>query len=688
MKRSKNVFLALMVTSFLLSISLVLPLSSALAEVKAAKPELGTWGFDTTALDPSIKPGDDFFLYANGSWVKRTEIPATASRIGNFSILNDKVDANVRSILEEAATNSQAPRGGNSQKIGDWYASFMDEPRIDQLGLSVLKADLDRIAAITTRSDLARVLGENNGRLSKPPISAYVKQDDTDPTKRVLALSVGGFSMDRQDAYLDPQQEPLRRQHRVHLARMLALAGVSDPDARASRIQSFETQLARSTEQPNADRKIEAAPVVPSKDLPTRFPGIDWTVFLAAAGVAKESSVVVESPAALASAAKLVAQEPFAVWKDYLIYQLLKSSAVYLPRAFGEEKFAFYQKTLEAQPAMESRSKLAIEDTQVALPLALGEVYIRRYVDPKAKATAEVMVKELVAAFDARLVKLTWMTPATRKAARDKLAKMTMMIAYPDRWPSYAGLEVIRGDAYGNAQRAAEFRRANELSGLGKPIDRSEWEPTFYPYSPMATPNPMQNTFYLFAGMLQPPFFDQNADPAANYGGVGAVIAHEITHLFDNMGRHFDSEGRLWNWWAPEDEAQFNARTKALAEQVSRYEVLPGQYVNGQYTLHENIADLGGISIAYDAYQQSLGGKPSPIIEGLTGDQRFFLAWSQNWRSKYRDDRMAILLKTSTWPPDRVRPFFARNLDAWYKAFDVKPGDKLYLSPEQRVQIW
>jgi putative endopeptidase len=384
----------------------------------------------------------------------------------------------------------------------------------------------------------------------------------------------------------------------------------------------------------------------------------------------------------------LVAQEPIAVWKDYLSYQLLSSSAAYLPRAFGEEKFAFYQKTLEGQPAMETRSKLAIEDTQVALPLAIGEIYVSRYVDPKAKVTAEAMVKELVAAFDARLAKLTWMTPATRKAAREKLAKMTMMIAYPDRWPSYAGLEVIRGDAYGNAQRAAQFKRTNELSSLAKPIDRSEWDPTFYPYVVMATPNPMQNTFYLFAGMLQPPFFDQNADPAANFGGVGAIMAHEITHLFDNMGRQFDSDGRLRNWWAPEDEAQFRARTTALADQVSRYEVLPGQYVNGQYTLHENIADLGGISIAYDAYQRSLGGKPAPTIDGLTGDQRFFLAFSQNWRSKYRDQRMAILLKTSTWPPDRVRPFFARNLDAWYKAFDVKPADKLYLSPEQRIRIW
>jgi putative endopeptidase len=326
-------------------------------------------------------------------------------------------------------------------------------------------------------------------------------------------------------------------------------------------------------------------------------------------------------------------------------------------------------------------------NTQESLPFALTELYVNRYIDPKTKATAEAMVAEISSAFDARLTKLDWMTPATRKEAREKLAKLARNVSHPDRWPSYANLEVVRGDALGNAQRLAQFKWATTLAKLNKPIDRSEWLP--YPtYLGDATPNPFQNSIFIGGLMLLPPFFDANADAAANYGGLGATIAHEISHLFDTGGREFDGDGRFRNWWAPEDAAQFKARTAALATQVSSYEVLPGQFVNGQFTLAENIADLGGIAIAYDAYQRSLKGKPAPIIDGLTGDQRFFLAWSQFWRSTYRDAETTRLLKEDSHPPQRVRPYFVRNFDAWYKAFDVKPGDKLYLPPEQRLRIW
>jgi putative endopeptidase len=326
-------------------------------------------------------------------------------------------------------------------------------------------------------------------------------------------------------------------------------------------------------------------------------------------------------------------------------------------------------------------------NTQESLPFALTELYVNRYIDPKTKATAEAMVDEISSAFDARLTKLDWMTPATRKEARKKLAKLARNISHPDRWPSYANLEVVRGDVLGNAQRLEQFKWATNLAKLNKPIDRSEWLP--YPtYLGDATPNPFQNSIFIGGLMLLLPFFDANADAAANYGGLGATIAHEITHLFDTGGREFDGDGRYRNWWAPEDAAQFKARTAALATQVSSYEVLPGQFVNGQFTLAENIADLGGIAIAYDAYQRSLKGKPAPIIDGLTGDQRFFLAWSQFWRSTYRDAETTRLLKEDSHPPQRVRPYFVRNFDAWYKAFDVKPGDKLYLPPEKRLRIW
>ena len=677
-----------MATSFVLSSLLHFLPTTVLAQAKSTAPVLGAWGFEATGMDRSIKPGDDFFGYVNGNWVKQTQIPPDRSSVTMFSVLRDQVNTNAKVLMEEAVKNRQAPQGSKIQKIGDWYASFLDESQIEKLGLSPLKPKLERITAIKTRTDLARVLGENNGRLGVNPIGAAIEPNPKDPSKRFVQLSVGGYSLDSTDYYLDPKQATLRQEHQAHIARMLALAGIADSETKAAEIQALETKIVRSLTPPDANFDAEKSynPTAIA-ELPQKYPGLDWSVYLTAAGVGKVSQVNVYTPSDLAAVTKLITTEPIAVWQAYLTYHLLKQSADYLPRAFREEYFAFYQKTLQGITTIPARSQAAIINTQEALPFSLSELYVNRYVDPKTKAMAEAMVDEMLSAFDARLIKLDWMTPQTRQAAREKLAKTGHKIGYPDQWPRDGEFKVIRGEALGNAQRLVQEKRTKDLAKLNQPVDRAEWYP--YPtYLTDGTANPLSNEIIVGGLMLLPPFFDANADAAANYGGLGAVIAHEITHLFDSMGRQFDGDGQTRDWWTPEDDAQFKVRTAKLAAQVSTYEVLPGQFVDGQLTLRETVPDLGGIAIAYDAYQNSLKGKPAPIIDGLTGDQRFFLAWAQNWRSKFRDEYTAQLLKTDFHPPQKIRPDFVNNFEAWYKAFDVKPGDKLYLPEEERIIIW
>jgi len=679
-----------MATSFVLSSLLHFLPTTVLAQAKSTAPVLGTWGFDATGMDRSIKPGDDFFGYINGNWVKQTQIPPDRSTVTMFSVLRDQVNANAKALMEEAAKNRQASQGSKIQKIGDWYASFLDESQIEKLGLSPLKPELERITAIKTRTDLARVLGENNGRLDVTPIGVAIAPNPKDSSKRFVQLSVGGYSLDSRDYYLDPKQATLRQQHQAHIARMLALAGIADSETKAAEIQALETTIVRSLAPPGTNAEEYYNPTAIA-ELPQKYPGLDWSVYLTAAGVGQVSQVNVDTPSDLAAVAKLITAEPIADWQAYLTYHLLKQSADYLPRAFREEYFAFYQKTLQGITTIPPRSQTAIINTQEALPFSLSELYVNRYVDPKTKAIAEAMVDEMLAAFDARLAKLDWMTAPTRQAAQEKLAKTGRQIGYPDQWPSDGEFKVIRGEALGNAQRLAHAKRTKNLAKLNQPIDRAEWGGGANPYPTYltdGTANVLSNQIIVGGLMLLPPFFDANADAAANYGGLGAIIAHEITHLFDVIGRQFDGDGQFKDWWTPQDDAQFKARTAQLAAQVSTYEVLPGQFVDGQLTLTETVPDLGGIAIAYDAYQNSLKGKPAPIIDGLTGDQRFFLAWAQNWRSKFRDEYMAQLLKTDSHPPQKIRPDFVNNFEAWHKAFDVKSGDKLYLPEEKRIVIW
>lgn len=443
----------------------------------AAASAYGAWGFDLTGMDQSVKPGDDFFRYANGAWVDRTTIPPSKSRVTSIGVLADRADAQLRTIIEEAAADQTAPAGSNLQKIGDWYTAYMDEAGIEAAGLAPLQPELDRIAAISSPADLARVLGENNGALAGTPLGADVRQDQQDPSKLIVALAVGdydGLSLETPSYYLDPAQAGLLEQQRAHIVRMLTLAAIAEPEATAARVQALEMKIAGLFAQ--QDASVDAAAtnnLTPVADLAERYPGVDWPTYLAAAGVDGEATVNVVSPAQLAAFARLVADEPLEVWQAYLTYHALKAAAPYLPRAFVEERFAFYGKTLQGQPEPTARAQRAVDDVKDALPFALGEIYVQRYVDPATKAAAEAMVAEIVAVFDARLAELPWMTPATRAEARAKLAKTTWKIGYPDVWPSSAGLEVAPGEALGNAQRSQQFRRANLLATLGKPFDRN-----------------------------------------------------------------------------------------------------------------------------------------------------------------------------------------------------------------------
>jgi putative endopeptidase len=676
-----------MVAALVLSSLLHFPLMKVLAKSPSSVPAIAPWGFDLTGMEQTVKPGDDFFLYANGNWVKNTPIPDDQSTVSTFSQLQGKTNAQLKTILEDAASDRKAVKGSNRQKIGDWYASFMDEAQIEKLGIFVLQPDFNRIAEIKTPADLAKVLGENNGKrlkLNETPITVDVAQDMKDSSQTALILGVSGLSLDSTDFYLNPEQEALRTQHKTHIQRMLTLAGISDADIKAQRVQALETKLAQAESLTSSEQYVST----PTAELSHLYPDLDWQAYLTGADITDQTRVVVASPSVLEAATKLVQKESLDSWKDYLTYNLLRRAAIYLPRAFREEHFAFYAKTLQGQPQPSPRWQQAITDIQYTITDALSEAYVDRYFQPESKAAAEVMMDDMMAAFDTRLANLSWMTAATREEARAKLAKMKLKVGYPDSWIDYASLDVVRGDAISNLKRADQFLRSRSLAQLGKPVDRNLWDSNLPPFFVGAVPNPLNNEIIIPAAMLQPPFFDPEADPAVNYGGVGAVITHEITHLFDTIGSLFDGDGNMRNWWEKEDTEQFTALTQALVTQASSYEVLPGKYLDGKATLTENIADIGGIFIAYDGYQRFLQGKPAPVLDGFTGDQRFFLAWANLWRRNSRETAKATNLITDIHSPVQIRTFMVRNHPAWYKAFNVQPEDKLYLLEKERIMIW
>ena len=671
------------------------PQQQAAAEAPA-KAQLGSFGFDASGMDRSVAAGDNFFDFANGSWVKNTEIPADRSRFGSFNVIAEKTQADTRAILEGAANNAQAT--GEDKLIGDYYAAYMDEAGIEQRGLAPVQPQLQAIEALADKAALARALGADvradvdllnaTNFYTDRLFGLWVSVDLLQPERTAPYLVQGGLGMPDRDFYLgDGRMAALRKQYQDYVGQVLKLAGVADPAAKAQRIVALETRIAQAhVSQEETNDVAKGANPWTREDFSAKAPGMDWAAFLEASGLGQQQDFIVWQPKAVAGLSRLVATEPLEDWKDYLTFHALDRAAPYLPKTFADARFAFHGTALSGTPQQSDRWKRAVDDANHAVGEAIGKRYVEKHFDAKTKERADAMAKNIIAAFAKRIDGLEWMSPQTKASAKAKVAGLTVGMGYPETWRDYSGLEVKRDDPLGNAQRAEQFEYQRNLSKLGKAPDHGEW--AMLPQTINAMNVPLENRLVFPAAILQPPFFDGAADDAVNYGAIGAVIGHEISHGFDNAGALFDDTGRLHNWWTPQDLQKFNAAGDALAAQFSSYEPFPGVHVNGRLSLGENIADVAGLGTAYDAYQMSLQGKPGQTLEGFTPDQRFFLGFAQAWRSKSREQALRNSLLTDVHAPGQFRALTVRNIDAWYPAFDVKEGQKLYLAPDKRVKVW
>jgi len=649
------------------------------------KPQLGTWGVDLAGMNKSLNPGDSWYDYVNGTWEKNTVIPADKSSWGGAGVLAELSTTRTRDLIQDIAAKPAA-KGTNAQKIGDLYRSYMDEAAIEKAGAEPLKPYLAKIDAIRTQTDLAAAFAQANRTGIGGPIGIGLGQDLKNNSVYVAYVGQSGLGLPDRDYYSEAKFEPIRAKYLTHMANMLRLAGISEPEARAQRIFALEKQLAETHWTRVQNRQTEKRYNPMSRDeLVKLAPGFDWATYLQGTGFGDQSRLIVSQPSAIEASAKLIAATPIDTWKDYLTLRTIRAAAPMLSKAFVDESFDFGGKTLSGTPQLPERWKRGVATVNGALGEAVGQAYVARYFTPETKAKADELVHNLIRAMDARLANLTWMAPETKAKARAKLAAFTPKIGYPDKWRDYSALEIVPGDLVGNAFRVRAFEYQRQLAKMGKPVDKSEWFMT--PMTVNAYANPTMNEVVFPAAILQPPFFDPYADPAVNYGAIGAVIGHELSHHFDDQGRKYDPAGNLSDWWTPADVERFKAGTDKVVAQYAGYEPLPGSHVNGELTLGENMADLAGLAVAYDAYKLSLKGKPDKVIDGYTGDQRFFLGYGQVWRTKTREAALQQQLTTDVHSPGQLRPNVVRNFDAWYKAFNVTSG-KLYLSPEQRIRIW
>ncbi len=646
-----------------------------------AGPTFGSFGFDEQGMDRTVAPGDDFYAYANGGWAKATPIPADKSNYGSFNLLSDLSESRTRGILDAAAKDPQS-------KIGRAYATFLDTGTIEAKGLAPIRPWLGRIAALKDRAGYPALLAEADRAGIGGPFGGGVGQDDKSPEQYALSLGQSGLGMPDRDYYLstDAKLVEARAAYQAHIAKMLTLAGEPDAQARAAALLAFETEIARVSwtrvDSRDATKTYNKMTVA---DLAAKAPGFDFAGYFKGIGT-PVPTVIVAQPSAITGIAKLVASAPIGVLKDQLILRSLDNYADVLPKAFDAEQFAFYGTVLGGTPEQEARWKRGVQFTSGALDDEVSKIYVAKYFPPETKAAADSLVRNVIAAMDARIDKLDWMAPETKVKAHAKLAAFTPKIGYPSRWKDYSSLTITAGDAFGNAWRANEWQHRDNVAKLGKPLQRWEWGMT--PMTVNAYANFGMVEIVFPAAILQPPFFDPKADPAVNYGGIGAVIGHELSHHFDDQGSKYDSKGQLTDWWTPQDVARFTALTGKLGAQYDAYEPLPGLHVKGQLTMGENIADLAGLTVAHDAYMTSLGGRTPPAIGGFSADQRFYLGWAQVWRRNYREANLRQRLLTDPHSPSQQRAAVVRNLDPWYAAYQPKPGQKLYLTPDQRVRIW
>jgi putative endopeptidase len=652
-----------------------------------AHAQYGDFGLDLTSHDTSVKPGNDFFRYADGHWLDTNTIPADRSSWGVFAELDERARGDLKQMIE--AIPADAPPGSPQQKIRDFYRSYMDTAAIERAGLSQAQPALQAIESAHTYEELARLIGRRDLDL-KAPIQIYIGTDPKDPDRYIVFITQSGLAMPDRDYYLkdEPLFVTLRQKYVAHVQRMLTLAGDHDAAADAQSILEIETGIAR-LHWPVAKRRERDLTynLRTRQELEQLAPGFAWGPLLESAGLQDQKEFVVRELDAVEGLAKQFRGVPVAKWRAYFMYHYLAGVADVLPKAFDQERFEFYGRTLNGQQEQQARWKRAIAALNEDLGEALGQLYVAQHFPPESKAKVLALVENLRAAYSYDIQHLSWMGADTKKLALEKLAAFHPKIGYPDQWRDYAALEIQPGDALGNSQRSDEFEWWREQKRLGQPTDRGEWAMT--PQTVNAYYNATFNEVVFPAAILQPPFFDPNADDAVNYGAIGAVIGHEMGHGFDDQGAKSDARGVLRNWWQPADEAAFKKLVSRLADQYSDYAVFPDLKVNGRLTLGENIGDLGGVSVAYAAYHRSLNGHKPPVLDGLTGDQRFFLSWAQAWRTLNRDEQLRSQVMSNPHSPPKFRVNgVVRNVDAWYAAFDVKPGDQLYLPPQERVRIW
>ncbi|WP_414693906.1 M13 family metallopeptidase [Phenylobacterium sp.] len=659
---------------------------SAEAAPSLAMPHYGTWGFDATGMDPIVKPGDDFYRYANGKWDDRTEIPSDRVRYGNFDKLAELSENRVHAILEEAAAGKLKDK--DAAKIGAAYASFMNEGLAEKLDAKPIAPELEQIRAVADRDQFTALMGRGTSTGFHTILPIGISIDQKSPHRYAVYAATGGLGLPDRDYYLQASFAAKKTAYLAYVQQILTMIGWEHPAESAQAIVDYETKLAEAswTRAERRDRDKTYNPMTLA-ELQAATPGFDWKRYLVGAELPAVDRFVVTTNTAFPKFAKTYADTPLETLKAWQAFHVADSAAPLLSKRFVDASFEFHNKTLSGQPEQRPRWKRAVAFSNSAVGESIGRVYVARYFPPESKAKMDALVKDIQIALRARIEKLPWMSADTKGRALEKLSKFTVKIGYPVTWRDYAPLTLKADDLYGNSLRSGAYEWHRDLARLNGPVDKTEWGMT--PQTVNAYYNSVNNEIVFPAAILQPPFFDPKADPAINFGGIGGVIGHETSHGFDDQGRKSDGDGVLRDWWTAEDAAKFNVQAKRLGDQYSMFEPVPGSHVNGQLTMGENIGDMGGLSLALDAYHASLNGKPAPVIGGFTGDQRVFLGWAQVWREKARPDYSRQLVVIDPHSPAKFRvDGTIRNIDGWYSAFDVKPGDKLYVAPADRVKIW
>ena len=683
----------LMFARFLSGSAMAVSLCLAMPGMTAA-PALGV---DPVSMDKSVRPGDDFYAYANGGWMKAAQIPADRAEVGGFMIADQQTERQLAELIA-GIDQSSAPANSDVGRLRDYHRAFLNTAAIEAAGLAPIQPDLTRFAAIADVRDLSRVLGEQLRPDVDPLNSTNFRTENLFGLFVTQALTggevvpyvlQGGLGLPEREYYLssDGKMADIRPKYQAYIAEILSDAGIADASAKAAGIFDLEMKIAPAHQTRAESEDFAHNTALWSRaEFASKAPGLDWEAFFAAAGLAKQGKFATYHDKSLPKLAALVASEPLQVWKDWLAFHQISTNANVLPAKFDNARFAFYGTALQGVGQQRTRAKRAISALNGALGDALGRMYVEKYFPAAAKAEIQGMVVQIKSAFARRITKISWLDAATRKEALAKVRGIVVSVGYPDKWRDYSALTVGADTAYANQQAAGKRALAQELAKIGKPLDRGEWWMNAQLVN--AVNLPVQNALNFPAAILQRPFFDPKADAAFNYGAIGAVIGHEISHSFDNNGAAFDATGRLRNWWTKDDLAHFDAAGKALADQFSAYEPFPGLHINGELTLGENIADVAGLAAAYDAYHASLKGKAAAVIGGISGDQRFFLAFAQSWATKARDAALRSRLAVDGHSPGQYRALTVRNIDGWYKAFSIKPGDRLYLPPAKRARIW